>query len=192
MDMQNDNVEARIAARLKVLRSERGLTLDDLASLSGVSRAMISRIERADASPTASLLARLCSALGLSLSAFFEAGADSASPLARRAAQPLWRDPESGYLRRSVSPPVTGSGVDIVEVEFPPGARVVFADQPASRNMFQHVWLFAGTLEMQVGENIVTLEAGDCLWMSIGDVHSFHNPGPSAARYAVIIETSKR
>ena len=53
------------------LRVERGLTLDQLADLSGVSRAMISRIERSEASPTAALLARLCSALGVSLSVFF-------------------------------------------------------------------------------------------------------------------------
>ena len=59
------------AERLQALRHAQGLTLDELAARSGVSRAMISRVERAEASPTAALLARLCEALGLSLSAFF-------------------------------------------------------------------------------------------------------------------------
>jgi len=70
-----DELEAAIGARIRKLRLEKGLTLDDLATSSGVSRAMISRIERAEASPTASLLARVCAALGLSLSTFF-AGQD--------------------------------------------------------------------------------------------------------------------
>ena len=60
-----DQFEKHVAERLKRLRLERGLTLDQLADLSGVSRAMISRIERSEASPTAALLARLCSALGV-------------------------------------------------------------------------------------------------------------------------------
>ncbi len=53
------------------MRTARGMTLDGLAAQSGVSRAMISRIERGEASPTAQLLARLCSALGTTLSRFF-------------------------------------------------------------------------------------------------------------------------
>lgn len=118
-------LEQAIGIRIRRLRQEKALTLDDLAAASGVSRAMISRIERAEASPTASLLARICAALGLSLSAFF-AEEGQASPLARRQEQQVWRDPETGYLRRSVSPPGTASDVDIVEVEFPAGARVSF------------------------------------------------------------------
>lgn len=96
-------LEQAIGIRIRTLRQEKALTLDDLAAASGVSRAMISRIERAEASPTASLLARICAALGLSLSAFF-AEEGQASPLAQRQEQQVWRDPETGYVRRSVSP----------------------------------------------------------------------------------------
>lgn len=119
-------LEQAIGIRIRTLRLDKGLTLEDLAAASGVSRAMISRIERAEASPTASLLARICAALGLSLSAFFAEEGEQASPLARRQEQQVWRDPETGYLRRAVSAPGTASDVDIVEVEFPVGARVSF------------------------------------------------------------------
>ncbi|MGO7859964.1 helix-turn-helix domain-containing protein, partial [Rhizobium ruizarguesonis] len=64
-------LEQAIGIRIRTLRPEKALTLDDLAAASGVSRALISRIERAEASPPASLLARIYAALGLSLSAFF-------------------------------------------------------------------------------------------------------------------------
>lgn len=190
MENNSDSFDNSIADRLKALRIAKGLTLDQLAEQSGVSRAMISRIERAQASPTAALLARLCSALGQSLSVFFAHTEDS-SPLARFAQQPVWKDPETGYRRRSVSPPGTGSPIDVVEVEFPPGAVVHFASQPASRNQWQHVWLFEGRMELTVGDVVHVLDAGDCLHMNIGDVHAFRNPTQNIARYAVIIDLGR-
>lgn len=190
MENRTDHLNDTIAERLKTLRNTKGLTLDQLADQSGVSRAMISRIERGEASPTASLLARLCSALGQSLSVFF-ASTENGTPLARRASQPVWKDPETGYLRRAVSAPGTGARVDVVEVEFPPGATVRFASQPASRQQWQHVWLFDGQMDITVGDSVHRLEAGDCLHMNIGDVHAFHNPTPNIARYAVIIDLGR-
>lgn len=71
MENKDHILESSIGERIRALRAENGLTLDQLAAESGVSRAMISRIERGEASPTASLLARICAALGLSLSGFF-------------------------------------------------------------------------------------------------------------------------
>lgn len=96
-----------LGSRLKALRRARGLTLDALAAGSGVSRAMISRVERGEASPTAALLGRLCATLGVSLSGFFalDGPSGAASPLSRRGDQPVWRDPATGYRRRNVSPP---------------------------------------------------------------------------------------
>ncbi len=182
-----DELEMAIGTRLRSLRISRSLTLDELALTSGVSRAMISRIERGEASPTAALLARVCAALGLSLSAFFADDGDAASPLARREDQKVWRDPETGYLRRAVSPPGTASPVDIVEVEFPAGARGHFPPHAASRGMTQHIWLFEGVLEMTTADAVERLMPGDCLYMPVGDGHVFHNPGEGPARYCVVL-----
>ncbi|EJK85709.1 putative transcriptional regulator [Rhizobium sp. AP16] len=186
--MMDDDLEIAIGARIKQLRIARGMTLDELANASAVSRAMISRIERAEASPTASLLARLCAALGLSLSSFFAEEEEDVSPLARSDAQPIWRDPETGYVRRAVSPAGTQSPVDLVEVTFPAGARVSFPPNAASRGMSQHVWLFEGEMEITVGEAVHRLMPGDCLFMGIGDGHVFHNPGDEPARYCVVLD----
>ena len=187
----DDGFDRSIGERIRALRNRHDLTLDELSQRSGVSRAMISRIERAEASPTAALLARLCEALGLSLSAFFADDEAAGSPLVRRADQKLWRDPHTGYLRRSVSPPGTPSRVDIVEVEFPPRARVSFPPREESRVMTQHVWLFEGALEMIIGETVHRLYPGDCLYMDIGDAFDFHNPSDKPARYAVILDRGR-
>lgn len=183
----DDSTDSAIAAKLRELRAEQGLTIEALATASGVSRAMISKIERGEASPTAALLARLCSALGFSLSTFFADQTTAPSPLLPRREQPVWRDPETGYIRRSVSPAGSPSRVDIVEVDFPSGARVSFPPQP-QRGELQHVWLFEGELEMTVGESTHRLSPGDCLFMPLGRGHIFYNPGKTPARYAVIFE----
>jgi transcriptional regulator with XRE-family HTH domain len=191
MESRDQQFEGEVGERAKILRSRAGLTLDELASRSGVSRAMISRIERGEASPTAALLARLCEGLGLSLSAFFASDETLPSPISRRERQRLWRDPHTGYLRRSVSPPGTGSKVDIVEVEFPAGARVAFPPREESRVMTQHVWLFGGVLDMVFATETIRLEPGDCLFMDIGDAFEFHNPSDEPARYAVILDRGR-
>ncbi len=191
MESRDQQFEGEVGDRVKILRSRAGLTLDELASRSGVSRAMISRIERGEASPTAALLARLCEGLGLSLSAFFASDETPPSPISRREQQRLWRDPHTGYLRRSVSPPGTGSQVDIVEVEFPAGARVAFPPREESRVMTQHVWLFEGVLDMVLETETIRLEPGDCLFMDIGDAFEFHNPSDRPARYAVILDRGR-
>ncbi|WP_312222130.1 helix-turn-helix domain-containing protein [Rhizobium rhizoryzae] len=184
--------EEATGSRLKILRQREGLTLDELAKASGVSRAMISRIERGEVSPTASLLARLCESLGLSLSHFFAPDSPASDPFVRHDDQRLWRDPVTGYLRRSVSPPGTASAVDIVEVEFPAGARVSFPPREESREMAQHVWLFEGRLNMVLPDKTYEMQSGDCLYMHIGDAFEFHNPSDKPARYAVILDRGRR
>lgn len=189
--MENSLSDADIGAHLKTLRLAQAMTLDGLAGRAGVSRAMISRIERGEASPTAQLLARLCSALGTTLSRFFAAGEVFAVPLRRRQHQHVWRDPDTGYLRRSVSPDGMGSPVDIVEVEFPAGARIVFEQQQFDAGLTQHLWLFDGELIMTAGTETHRLEAGDCLFMRLCENHAFHNPSDRPARYAIILNRNR-
>src|SRR3977135_2289248 len=100
------DMDARLAARLRALRSAAGLTLEALAESSGVSRSMISLIERGESSPTANVLDRLAAGLGVTMASLFDQNPKAeASPLARRADQESWTDPETGYTRRNLSPP---------------------------------------------------------------------------------------
>jgi transcriptional regulator with XRE-family HTH domain len=187
MDGADQQFEEQVGDCVRALRGRAGLTLDELSRRSNVSRAMISRIERGEASPTAALLARLCEGLGLTLSSFFASDETPALPISRTASQRLWRDPHTGYLRRSISPPGMGSPIDIVEVEFPAGARVGFPPREESRVMTQHVWLLEGLLDMVLPDETYRLKPGDCLFMDLGSAFAFHNPSDKPARYAVIL-----
>ena len=187
MDSVSDiDLDRRLGARLKGLRQSRGLTLDQLAERSGVSRAMISRVERGESSPTAALLDRLCAGLGVLLSALFREEAQG-GPLARRSEQPVWTDPDSGYVRRSVSPAGTGSRLEIVEVEMPAGARVLLDAPRGGFRLDQQLWLLEGELSLTVGGREHRLAAGDCLAMLLDGPIAFHNPGEVPARYAVVL-----
>jgi transcriptional regulator with XRE-family HTH domain len=186
MSQTEDDIDGRIGARVRQLRTDRDLTLDRLSQRADVSRAMLSRIERGESSPTAQLLNKICGALGVSLSALFAATEASATPLVRWADQPTWRDPASGYLRRNVSPRNSGSAVEIVEVEFPAGGSVTFDNRQAA-GADQHVWVLDGVLELTVGDDVFELASGDCLMMRVGQPTTFRNPTSRTVRYAIIL-----
>jgi transcriptional regulator with XRE-family HTH domain len=174
-----------IARRLREERRSRGWSLDELARRAGVSKAMLSKLERSEASPTAALLGRISGALSLTLSSLLADVEAPRSRLLRRADQALWRDPRTGYLRRQVSP-VSDLPMQLVEVELPAGAEVAF---PASSYAFirQLIWVLAGTLEFVEGETAHRLRAGDCLELGPPADCVFRNPGKAACRYVVVV-----
>jgi len=180
-------INERIAARVRDLRGRHGLSLETLAEASGVSRSMISLIERGESNPTAVLLEKLATGLGVSLATLFEAPAAPPLPMSRRSDQVEWRDPESGYLRRNVSPGGFPSPIQIVEVIFPAGARVAYETAARPGVTHQQVWVLEGSIEMTLGEEHFELCAGDCLAMVLDRPITYHNPTQSPARYCVVI-----
>ncbi|MGQ3053825.1 MAG: helix-turn-helix domain-containing protein [Roseateles sp.] len=182
------DITERIGRRLHGLRSAAGLSLDALAHKSGVSRSNISLIERGQSSPTAVVLDKLSSALGVSVASMFEAGAPPAarSPLVRVADQPVWDDPASGYRRRNVSPAGV-SPLQLVDVVFPAGQRVAFETSQRDADIHQLVWMIDGVMEIGHGGDVWSLNPGDCLAMRLDAPIRFHNPGPKPARYLVAL-----
>ena len=185
--MQDDSDAIALAGRLKAEREARGWAIAELAARSGVSRAMISKVERAEASPTAALLGRLSGAFGLTVSTLLaRAEAGGGGALYRADAQPRWRDPQTGYLRRAVSPP--GADPELVQVELPPGARVAYPAASYALLRGQCVWLLEGALEFEEGGAVHRLEPGDCLALGPPADCAFVNPSPGApARYVVAV-----
>jgi transcriptional regulator with XRE-family HTH domain len=179
-------LDARLAARLAELRAERGWSLEQLAGHSGVSRATLSRLERAEISPTAALLGKLCTVYGRTLSRLLSEVEDDRPVLVRAADQTVWTDPDSGFVRRSVSPPDAGLRAEVVEGMLPPGARIAY-DEPPMPGVEQHIWILSGRLEFSVHDEVHFLEAGDCLRFRLWGVSKFWCPGPESVRYALVI-----
>ena len=186
------DINARIARRVRELRSAQGFSLDALAERCGVSRSNISLIERAQSSPTAVVLDRLSAGLGVTVASLFDdsrALTPEPSPLARVAEQPVWTDPASGYVRRNVSPPVAGSPLQLVDVVFPAGQRVAYDTVAREVEVHQQVWMIDGVMEMTVGDAHWRLQAGDCLAMRLDRPIVYRNPTRKPARYLVALAT---
>ena len=181
--MQQDPALA-IAARLKIEREARCWSLAELAERSNVSKAMISKIERGEASPTATLLGRLSGAFGLPLSVLLALSERLPDRLSMHDDQPVWNDPETGYTRRAVSPP--NSVAEIIEVSLPAGVRVPY---PASAFAFQQqqIWVLEGELEFREGEVMHRLSKGDCLLLGSPAECVFFNPGPVPVHYVMTL-----
>lgn len=181
----------RIAGRVRELRAAQALSLEALAAKSGVSRSMISLIERGESSPTAVVLEKLAAGLNVALASLFDApaaaGQGPSGPVARRDDQPQWQDPASGYLRRNVSPPGVPQPMQITEVHFPAGGHVAFEAGARDVRVHQQIWVLEGSIDVAVGDERHSLREGDCLAMQLDRPTMFHNPTKEPARYAVVI-----
>ena len=182
------SLERSLAARLRTEREARGWSLSDLAQRSGVSRAMISKVERAEASPTAALLGRLSGAFGLTLSTLLaraEGDPCGSGRLVRADRQPLWRDPTTGCVRRTLSAP--GVEPELVHVELPSRERVPYPASAYAHLRGQCIWVLSGKLLFREGALEHRLAAGDCLALGPPSDCEFVNDGAMPCTYLVAL-----
>ena len=141
--MVSDDLTASLAETVRAARVAQGLSASALAERSGVSRAMIAKVERAEAQPTAALLGRLSAALGLTLS---ELSRGPSRTIAGSCGRPISRPgptprPATGGGRFAA---VSGGPLELVEVELPAGAEIAY---PADGYAFIHqqIWMLDGS-----------------------------------------------
>jgi transcriptional regulator with XRE-family HTH domain len=182
-----NDIEARIASNLLRRRKEFGLSLGQLATRSGVSKAMIARVESGASSPTAGLLGRLCSGLGVTLSALMMEAESSGVSHHPASLQPTWRDPESGLQRTVVAPATAVSAVEIARLRLPPGTAIDYEIPPALA-VRQHIVMLSGELEFTIAGEHTRLGPGDSLFAIIDRPTAFFVPGDVPAEYFVVQE----
>jgi transcriptional regulator with XRE-family HTH domain len=185
------DINARIAARVRALRADLGMTLDALAAKCQVSRSMLSLVERGESSPTAVVLEKIATGLGVPLASLFDDVRPSASPVSRREDRTPWRDPQSGYVRRNISPAHVASPIHVVEVVLPAGARVAYESGARDVSMHQQIWVQEGALEVTLGRVTYRLAEDDCLAMRLDEPTAFRNRTRKPARYIVVIATER-
>jgi transcriptional regulator with XRE-family HTH domain len=184
-------INSRIAGRVRALRADLGMTLDTLAAKCAVSRSMISLVERGESSPTAVVLEKIATGLGVPLATLFDDLSAAANPVSRRDERTTWRDPQSGYVRRNVSPANFPSPLQIVEVVLPAGASVAFETGPRDVSVHQQIWVQQGSIEVTLGNTIHRLAQDDCLAMQLNQPMNFRNRTRNSARYIVIIASAR-
>jgi transcriptional regulator with XRE-family HTH domain len=179
------DAEAALAGRIAEERGARRWSLATLAERSGVSRSMLSKIERREASPTAAVLLKIASALELTLAELLTEPAATGARFLAASDQPVWTDPGSRYLRRQVflSPALP---LELVEVELPAGARVA---APAASYAFikQVLWVLEGTVAIVENGEPTVLDAGDRLQFGPPSDVVFENCSDRPCRYLVAL-----
>lgn len=186
--LPTEPITSRIAGQVRALRAQRGLSLEELAERSGVSRSMLSLIEREESSPTAVVLDKMAAGLGVPLAVFFDDPATLAGPLSRAGARQPWRDPQTGYLREVLSPPGVKAPFQLVQVTLPAGKTVHYEAVDRAKPYHQQIWVQEGRIAVSSGTDVYRLEEGDCLALFVdGGPKSFSNSSRKRARYAVVI-----
>jgi transcriptional regulator with XRE-family HTH domain len=179
----------RLGARVKDLRRERGLTLEELASRSGVSRAMISKLERGEKNPTLVIAARLAEGLGVSLSRLAGVEERREVVVVPKERRMVLRDPETGFVRQSLSPTFAGRGVEFLRNVVPEGSTS--GDFPAHRKgVEEHVVVEKGELRATLGGEEYLLREGDALFFEADVPHRFDNAGRGDCAYYLIISST--
>lgn len=156
MTVRSD-IHDRLAASLRAARKARGLSLDAAAKLSGVSRSMVSQIERGESSPTVATLWNLTQALQVDFAGLLEGRPTPGIEVTRASDAPVMvRD---GVRIRILSAPEAVGEHEVYELTFPPGTRLASeAHAPGSR---EHLTVLEGQLSVQSGEEVAALEPGD-------------------------------
>ncbi|MFF8633402.1 helix-turn-helix domain-containing protein [Streptomyces pilosus] len=181
-----DPLDVRLAARLAALRTAHGWSLGDLAERTGISRSTLSRAERAETSPTAALLNRLCAVYGRTMSQLLSEVETEPAPVVRAADQGVWEDRASGFVRRSVSPPHGGLRGELVEGRLAAGADIAY-DRPPVPGLEQHIWVLEGALSVTADDVGHHLGDGDCLRLRVWGPTRFRCPGPGDVRYVLAV-----
>jgi len=185
------DINARIAGRVRALRTDLRMTLDALAEKCHVSRSMISLVERGESSPTAVVLDKIATGLGVPLATLFDDASAAASPVSRSQDRTPWRDPQSGYVRRNISPANFPSPMQIVEVVLPAGARVAYENGAREVGIHQQVWVQEGSIEVTLGSVTYRLAEDDCLAMQLTAPTAYRNRTRKPARYLVVIVSER-
>lgn len=181
----------QVGERLRELRLVRGWTLRDLATHSGVSQGMLSKLESRSVNPSLSVIGRLATAFGHTIGQFLGENGDTADhamlvlPKERR---PIAVNPATGYVREELSPALHGRGLEFIRSTIPPrSGALVFP--PHALNVEELIFVERGRLTVSVGQRSATLKAGDSVFLRPSAQHSYENPGPMPCVCFIIIDS---
>jgi transcriptional regulator with XRE-family HTH domain len=174
-----DAILSRLPARLKEARTAKGLSLDAVAKLSGVSRSMVSQIERGESSPTIATLWNLTRALQVDFAGLLDEPERAGIEVIRRADTPTIENRGTGCKIRILSPPEEAGRHEVYELIFETGG--VLDSQPHRRGAREHLTVTEGRLTVTSGAAQSQIGAGDTARYAADVPHTIRADGPARA-----------
>jgi transcriptional regulator with XRE-family HTH domain len=182
-----DVSSGQLGERVRTLRRERGWTLELLAERSGVSRAMISKLERGEKNPTLVVAARVAEGLGVSLSQLVGIEARREIVVVPKQRRMVMRDPETGFERQLLSPSFGGE-LEFIRNVVPEGSTSG-EFPPHRRGVEEYVVVEKGRLRAILGSEEHVLEEGDAAYFEADVAHRFDNAGVGECSYYLVIDS---
>jgi transcriptional regulator with XRE-family HTH domain len=184
-------VAQSIGATVRATREVQQLSLNELAKRAGVSKSVVSRIEQGLTSPTAVMLAKLAEGMTVSLSSLLRGEFGPPVHIQTLAEQPIFKDPKTGLIRRTLSPVSPDATMEIMHNSLP--ARKATGAFPAhSIGTQEHIVVLVGKIEVIVGRRTLTLNAGDAAQFVADIEHSIKNVGTKRAEWILTIHSPPR
>ncbi|MDO5624902.1 MAG: XRE family transcriptional regulator [Pseudomonadota bacterium] len=176
--------DAAFGAAVRARRAEIGITLEQLAEATGISRSALSRIERDELGTSLNYGLAIAQALGCDMSALLHA--PSAASVTRAADALRYTDPATGIERTALARPAPGLAWVVYTVPAGASSSVFAPHRVRTRETF-HV--IDGTVEVHMAQEIVRLRKGDTATLTADVEHRFRNPGRQSARVMLLIAT---
>jgi transcriptional regulator with XRE-family HTH domain len=174
----------RVAENLRHKRKQRGMSLDDLAKASGVSRAALSQVETCKTNPTVGLLWKIAVGLGVPFADLLGQPKTGVNILRRGDSQVL-RSLDGKLESRPLTPAGASALVEIYELRL--AARATHSSEPHAPGTHEFVVVLSGALKLHVDGELIELMAGDSVSFPADRAHAYENPGASEARYHNVI-----
>ena len=176
----------RVGEQIQRLRSERRMTLDELSRAAGVSKSMLSEIERDKANPTIAVAWRLTNALGVSLDYLFaQPKAPEAITVAGPHEIPTLSGHEGKYQLRVWGPIELAGKFEWYELLLQPGGALVSnAHEPGTR---EHLTVLQGTIEIEAAGATKRLKTADTARYVADEAHAIRNAGKTDAKALLVV-----
>jgi transcriptional regulator with XRE-family HTH domain len=184
-------VAQSVGSTVKATRELQQISLNELARRAGVSKSMISRVEQGLTSPTAVMLAKLAEGMTVSLSSLLRGEFGPPVHIQTLAEQPMFKDPKTGLIRRTLSPVSPDGLIEIVHNSLP--AKKTTGAFPAhSVGTQEHIVVLSGKIEVNVGRKSFVLNAGDAAQFVADIEHAVKNVGTKKAEWILTIQAPSR
>lgn len=174
-----------IASNLKRLRTQRGLSLGQLAEMSGLSKVLLSQIEKGHNNPTIQTIWKIANSLNVPYSALLDAPRDEMRVVTHEEAlsrsQPTG---DAGFRVLCYYPSSPHQNFELFSLEIEPDGDHISPEHP--QNSIEYLYVQKGTLRVTVGDRVHELRAGDCLRFSSDQPHEYRNIGETKVRAVTI------
>ena len=181
------NSPPEVGATLQRLRLARGLTLEDLSRIAGVSKSMLSQIEREKANPTIAITWRLANALGVPIGELLSGGSRPVEAIQVLDAHetPTLPGNHAGYVLRILGPMELAGKYEWYELTLAPGGEL--ASQAHDPGTSEHMTVLHGSMELEVGAEKRKIKLGGTARYAADQGHVIRNAGKTEAKALLVV-----